>query len=80
MSAICQSCNKVKAELHVKKSSLISGMNLLMCKTCIASKFEPRFVIILYGRQNGWDSVSPFLVPRQRYVGEPIAASDLIKS
>lgn len=73
---LCYSCNKSKNKLNVKKSSLLS-INLLMCETCIDSKFEPRWTIIIAGRQNGADSVREFVLKR-RYIGEEISASELL--
>jgi len=73
---LCYSCNKTKNKLNLKKSSLLP-INLFMCETCITSKFEPRWVIILTGRQNGADSVKEFILKR-RYVGLEISASELL--
>ena len=73
---LCYSCNKTKNKLNVKKSSLLS-INLLMCETCIDSKFEPRWAIIIAGRQNGADSVKDFVL-KKRYIGEEISASELL--
>lgn len=73
---LCYSCNKTKNKLNVRKSTLLP-INLLMCETCINSKFEPRWVIILAGRQNTMDYVRDFILKR-RYVGNEITASELI--
>ena len=73
---LCYSCNKSKNQLNAKKSALIP-INLLMCETCIASKLEPRWVIILAGRQFGSDHVKEFVVKR-RYIGDPILADELL--
>lgn len=73
---LCYSCNKTKNKLNVKKSSLLP-INLLMCETCINSKFEPRWVIILAGRQNNMEYVRDFILKR-KYVGNEITASELI--
>ena len=73
---LCYSCNKTKNELHVKKSALLT-INLFMCQTCIDSKYEPRWVIILAGRSNGHESVKDF-VQKKRYVGVDISASELL--
>jgi len=73
---LCYSCNKTKNKLSVKRSSLFQ-INLLMCESCISSKFEPRWAIILSGRQNGADSVREFILKR-RYVGDEISASELL--
>ena len=73
---LCYSCNKTKNKLNVRKSILIP-INLLMCETCIASKFEPRWVVILAGRQLGSDAVKEFIIKR-KYIGNEIAASELL--
>jgi hypothetical protein len=73
---LCYSCNKTKNKLNVRKSVLIP-INLLMCETCIASKFEPRWVVILAGRQLGSDAVKEFII-KKRYSGNDISASELL--
>jgi hypothetical protein len=72
---LCYCCNKQKNKLSAKKSVLLP-INLLMCETCITTKFEPRWVVILAGRQNGPDSVKEFVI-KKRYCGDDIAASEL---
>lgn len=73
---LCYSCNKTKNKLNVKRSSLFQ-INLLMCETCVNSKFEPRWAIILAGRQHGAESVREFIL-KKRYIGEEISASELL--
>jgi hypothetical protein len=73
---LCYSCNKPKNQLNAKKSALLP-ITLLMCETCISSKFEPRWVIILSGRQNGSESVRDFVL-KKKYVGLDISASELL--
>jgi NMD protein affecting ribosome stability and mRNA decay len=73
---LCYSCNKSKNELSVKKSLLLP-INLLLCQSCSDSKFEPRWTIILAGRQNGSDYVKEFIIKR-KYVGVEISASELL--
>jgi hypothetical protein len=73
---LCYCCNKTKNKLNAKKS-LLMPINLLMCETCISSKLEPRWVIILAGRQYGIDHVKDFVV-KHKYVGNEITASELI--
>lgn len=73
---LCYSCNKTKNKLNLKQSTLFN-INLLMCETCISSKFEPRWVVILAGRQFGPDFVRDFILKR-RYVGNEISASELL--
>lgn len=73
---LCYSCNKSKNKLDVKKSILLP-INLLMCETCISSKFEPRWVVILAGRSVGSDHVKE-IIAKHRYVGDEILASELL--
>lgn len=73
---LCYSCNKSKNKLNVKKSILFD-INLLMCESCIEEKYEPRWIIILSGRQNGPDSVKELILKR-RYLGDEISASELL--
>lgn len=48
-----------------------------MCETCIVSKFEPRWVIILAARQSNTDLVKEYIIKR-RYIGTEISASELL--
>jgi len=73
---LCYSCNKTKNKLDVKKSSLLP-INLLMCESCVTSKLEPRWVIILAGRSQGADHVKEFILKR-RYIGTEVSASELL--
>ena len=74
---LCYSCGKTKANLNARKSSLIPGISLLMCQTCIDNKYEPRWIIILAGRQNDPAYVRDFIIKR-RYFGKEILANELI--
>ncbi len=71
---LCYSCSKTKNQLNAKRSSLLP-INLLMCESCITSKFEPRWLIILAGRSNGADYVRDYVL-KKRYVGNEISASE----
>jgi hypothetical protein len=73
---LCYSCNKTKNKLQVKRSTLLP-INLLMCETCVLSKFEPRWLVILAGRQNGSEVVRDFVL-KKRYIGNDISASELL--
>jgi hypothetical protein len=73
---LCYSCNKTKNKLNAKKSVLLP-ISLLMCETCITSKFEPRWLVILAGRQNGAESVREFIL-KKKYIGNDISASELL--
>lgn len=72
----CYSCNKNKHKLYVRKSAVLS-INLMLCESCISSKYEPRWAIVLAGRSNGSDHVREFII-KKRYIGEDIAASELL--
>jgi hypothetical protein len=48
-----------------------------MCQTCIDEKMEPRWVIVISGRQNGHESVKEF-VQKKKYIGPEITASELL--
>ncbi len=74
----CSSCSKQKQELHPKKSKILPNMNLYLCNDCVKSKMEPRWLIILAGRQSGAESVAEY-VKAHRYIGEDILAKELIK-
>jgi hypothetical protein len=74
---LCYSCSKQKNELDPKKSDIIKGITLLMCQTCVEEKLEPRWVIVLGGRQNGPESVRDYIIKR-RYLGKTITAEELI--
>ena len=73
----CNSCNKPKADLLVRRSVLSKGIRLMMCKSCVEAKFEPRYIIVLHGHQHGPEAVKEFIKNR-RYVGEEILASELL--
>lgn len=73
---LCYSCNKSKNELSAKKSSLLA-INLLLCKTCTENKFEPRWIVILAGRQYGADHVKEHIA-KKKYLGLDITASELL--
>jgi hypothetical protein len=73
---LCYCCNKSKFKLNAKRYVLLP-INLLMCETCINNKLEPRWVIILAGRQFGADVVKEHVL-KKKYVGENISASELL--
>jgi hypothetical protein len=73
---LCYCCNKSKNQLNARKSSLLP-VTLLICETCSTNKLEPRWVVILCGRQNGPESVRDFVL-KKRYCGEEISASELL--
>jgi hypothetical protein len=72
---LCYSCSKNKHKLNLKRSSLFP-INLFMCETCISLKYEPGWVVILAGRQQGSESVRDYIL-KKRYEGQEISASEL---
>ena len=73
---LCYSCNKSKNKLNLRKSTLMS-INLLMCETCISAKLEPRWLVIIAGRQFGSEFVRDYIL-KKRYLGDEISASELL--
>ena len=73
---LCYSCNKSKNKLSVKKSALLP-INLFLCETCLTSKLEPRWVVVLAGRQHGIDSVRD-VIKKHLYLGNEITAEELM--
>jgi hypothetical protein len=74
----CSSCDKPKDKLYPRKSTLLKGTTLYLCKSCIEKKMEPRWVIILAGRRSGPDSIRDYIV-KTRYYGKPIEAEEILK-
>ena len=73
---LCYSCNKTKNKLNAKRSSLLP-INLFLCQTCKDEKFEPRWVVLIAGRQNGHEFVKDF-IQKRKYIGAEITASELL--
>jgi NMD protein affecting ribosome stability and mRNA decay len=73
---LCYSCNKSKNQLSAKKSSLLA-INLLLCQSCSDNRLEPRWIIILAGRQYGAEHVKEYIA-KKKYVGLDITASELL--
>ena len=74
---ICSVCKKNRAEVHPKKSKLMPNMKLLLCNECLENKREPRFVIVIHGRENGFESIRAY-IKDHRYVGDVITARELV--
>jgi len=75
----CSSCNKQRADLHAKKSRLKSDQMLYLCSECIQKKMEPRYLVIMYGRDKGIDAKVVDIIKNRRYVGEDILAKEILK-
>jgi hypothetical protein len=74
---LCFSCGKAKNQLLPTKSNIIEGIQLFMCPSCIELGLEPRWVVILAGRQFGFEKVKNYIVKRL-YIGKTITAEELI--
>lgn len=74
----CSSCRKHRYQLRARKSKLIPNVTLYLCNDCVAKKFEPRWTVIMAGREFGIEVVKDYLKP-QRYLGEEIKLSELLK-
>jgi hypothetical protein len=48
-----------------------------LCNSCTDNKLEPRWTIILAGRQFGSDFVKEFII-KKKYCGNEISASELL--
>lgn len=77
-SMVCTVCQKHKHQLRARKSKLNPGMQMYLCNDCFAGKYEPRWLIILVGQSDGIAAVQDYLLTH-RYVGNDIAAVDLVK-
>ena len=75
-AGVCASCRQHKYRLIAKNSRLKPDQALLLCESCIKSKFEPRWIIMMVGRDEGLEAVKDWVRPK-RYVGEPILLEDL---
>ncbi len=74
----CSSCNKSKASVVVKSSSLLPGMTVYLCSTCSEHKYEPRWMVILAARTYGIARVRDIIL-KDRYLGQKISAHEIIK-
>lgn len=74
---VCASCRNHKFKLTAKKSRLKTDQVLLLCDTCIKQKFEPRWIVMMVGRSEGFDAIKDYIKP-QRYIGDPIMLEDMI--
>ncbi len=73
----CTSCDTEKAGLQAKKSRLKTDMMLYLCTDCLKLKMEPRFLVVLAGRQKGTEFIAEYIT-NHRYVGEPILAREVV--
>jgi hypothetical protein len=74
---MCFSCGKSKNKLSPTKSTIMDGIQLFMCELCIDAGYEPRWVIILAGRQKGPEHIKNFII-KKLYLGKVITAEEII--
>ncbi len=74
---LCYSCSIARNKINAVKSNLIPGINLMLCETCLASGYEPRWAIVIAGRQSGSELVKDYVL-NKKYIGEEIVASELL--
>lgn len=75
---LCQSCDKPKAALKSVKSTVIDGVDVIMCQTCIENKYEPRFMIVLSVQTVGMTDKAKKLILERKYVGKFIEAAEIV--
>ena len=73
----CAVCAKNKFQLR-RRISKLSGQQMFVCNDCFENKYEPRWLIIITGQEEGIEAVADFLLAR-KYVGDEIPAADLVK-
>lgn len=74
--SICSSCRKPKYQLKAKASRLKPDTMLYLCETCLKQRLEPRWIVMMVGRDQGFDAIKDYIKP-QRYLGEPILLEDM---
>jgi|LauGreDrversion4_2_1035121.scaffolds.fasta_scaffold284811_1 hypothetical protein len=74
---LCYSCSIARNKINAVKSNLIPTINLMLCETCLASGYEPRWAIVIAGRQSGSELVKDYVL-NKKYIGEEIVASELL--
>ena len=55
----------------------MTSVNLFLCTDCFEQKREPRWIIVLHGRANGFESVQEYIA-KKRYVGADILAEEFV--
>jgi hypothetical protein len=51
---------------------------MFVCNDCFENKYEPRWLIIITGQNEGMEKIADYLL-HHKYVGDEIAAADLVK-
>ena len=72
---MCSCCYKQDSNLTMRRSSLVSGQRVALCRDCLGH--ELRSVVILCGRTNGPGYIKKQLLDKL-YCGSEILARDLV--
>lgn len=72
---MCTVCRQDKTALTSVRSEINPKMTLTVCDPCKSGHLEPRFLIIITGRQEGFNAVKKYISAR-RYVGDEILANE----
>lgn len=70
----CSSCGQTRA-VQPKNSRLMPGTRLFLCEDCTG--MEPRYLVLIYGRQHGLPSVADY-IKKHKYHGKEILAAELV--
>lgn len=70
----CSSCGRDR-EVQPKNSKLMPGNRLFICEECVG--MEPRYLVVIYGRQNGLEKIAEY-IRKHKYMGDEIRASELV--
>lgn len=79
---ICSICGKPKNNIKKVESKLVSdltdeGFRFFACEGCRTANKEPRWLLILVGRSEGFEAVSEF-IRKRLYEGDEISAAELL--
>lgn len=74
---ICGCCGEPKHSLESRKSK-ITGMEVLMCRTCIHDGFEPRELIIIGYYNDKLRSKTLKYIKNNLYVGTRITLTEVL--
>jgi hypothetical protein len=74
----CAVCAKNKFQLR-RRISKLSGQQMFVCNDCFENKYEPRWLIIITGQEEGgMEKIADYLL-HHKYIGDEIPAADLVK-
>lgn len=75
---ICNSCGKQKHSLEPRRSK-VTGMDIMICRTCIDAGFEPRqLLIIAYHSGDQMRKKAKRYIKERLYVGEIITLNEVL--